>query len=92
MLNGEYPTVGLLKHHYASHLLGCAKPDEAIYRAFENEVNCTGRQILFFDDLEENINAARKRNWNAHQIDHTQPTAPQIESILQSCDLLTGPR
>ena len=30
----EYPTVGRLRHRYASHLLGVVKPDPRIYAAF----------------------------------------------------------
>jgi putative hydrolase of the HAD superfamily len=71
-----------LTHHYGSHLIGHHKPDEAIYRHLEQELDLKGHHILFFDDLSENIEAARTRDWRAVQIDHAQPTDIQIVRSL----------
>ena len=38
--------------------------------------------VIFFDDLEENIAAARSIGWTAHQIDHTRDTAAQMRYHL----------
>ena len=59
-----------LRHRHASHLLGLAKPDAAIYHAFAHQTGFSPNRIVFFDDLAENIQAARASGWNAHQIDH----------------------
>ncbi len=66
----------------ASHIMGLAKPDDAIYRAAEESLGVSAGDIVFFDDLAENIAAARARGWRAHQIDHTGDTTAQIESHL----------
>jgi FMN phosphatase YigB (HAD superfamily) len=58
-----------LTHHFASHLMQARKPDEAIYAQVEREVGLPPDQILFFDDLPENIEAAHRRGWNAQWID-----------------------
>lgn len=68
----------LIRAPHASHLMGLHKPDEAIYRAFEALVDRRGGEILFFDDLPENIAAARRVGWRAEQIDHRADTAAQI--------------
>lgn len=79
----QFPTILALQHLHASHLLGASKPDAAIYEAFERHLEMRGAEILFFDDLEPNIAAARERGWRTVQVDHTQPsTAPQIRSAL----------
>jgi glucose-1-phosphatase len=78
----DFPTIGLLRHKHASHLLGFVKPDEAIYRAFEDATGYLASEILFFDDLAENVRAARDRGWRAEPIDHTCETAPQIAALL----------
>jgi HAD superfamily hydrolase (TIGR01509 family) len=78
----DFPTVALLKHRHASHLLGAAKPDEAIYRAFERETGFRGEDILFFDDLPENIAAAERCGWRGTLVDHTGDTARQVETAL----------
>ena len=58
-----------LDHQFASHLIRARKPDEAIYEHLEKEAGVSGPEILFFDDVEENVRAARKRGWDAEWID-----------------------
>lgn len=84
----HFPTASKLKHRHASHLLGLLKPDEAIYAAFERETGFSPPGILFFDDLEENVRAARSRGWRAVQIDHTGDTAAQIRAALREHSIL----
>lgn len=72
-----------LRHRHASHLLGLAKPDAAIYHAFARETGFAPNRIVFFDDLAENIQAARAAGWNAHQINHTGDTAQQMRTHLR---------
>jgi FMN phosphatase YigB (HAD superfamily) len=79
----EYPTVRRLHRHFASHLLGLAKPDPAIYGAFEESTGWSGSSILFFDDRSENVAAARARGWRAEQIDPHADTGPQISAWLR---------
>lgn len=89
----EFPAGGLVQHPHASHLLRLAKPHEAIYRCFQERTALAGRQrddgappgparLLFFDDLQENVAAARACGWNALQIDHTGDTAAQMRAEL----------
>lgn len=78
----SYPAVAALQHQHASHLLGLVKPDEAIYATFEHEVGRRPEEIVFFDDLPENVAAARSRGWRAHRIDHAGDTAAQIRAAL----------
>ena len=78
----EFPNVARAKHRYASHLLGLAKPDPAIYRALVAGTGYAGEQILFFDDSMENIDAARAEGWRAEWIDHTGDTAAQMLALL----------
>ncbi|MEN0019708.1 MAG: HAD-IA family hydrolase [Planctomycetota bacterium] len=78
----DFPTIGLLTHRIASHHVGYAKPHEHIYRSVEHASGCEPGEILFFDDLAENIEAARSFGWRAEQIDHEGDTAAQIESHL----------
>jgi putative hydrolase of the HAD superfamily len=78
----KYPTAGLLKHRHASHLMGLAKPDERIYTEFEHLVAARGPEILFFDDLADNIAAASRLHWRCVHVDHTGDTASQISRAL----------
>jgi len=79
----EFPTLLRLAHRHASHLIGAGKPDAVIYETFERETGHGGPEILFFDDLPENVAAARACGWRAERIDHAAETAPQIRDHLR---------
>jgi FMN phosphatase YigB (HAD superfamily) len=78
----QLPSLRALDVRHASHLWGLAKPDPAMYRRFERELGVSPGEILFFDDLEENVAAATGLGWDAVRIDHTVSTAPQISRAL----------
>lgn len=68
----------------ASQLLRASKPGAEIYRRGEALFNAAPADIVFFDDLEENVAAARALGWHAHRIDHEGDTAAQVRAALQS--------
>ena len=91
----EYPSVLELQQRMASHLLGCAKPDPEIYaRAHATFAELAGlpalapEQIVFFDDLAENVHAARSQGWSAFQVDHEGDTPQQMRRQLAEAGLL----
>ena len=79
----RFPTPAKPRHKHASHLLGLAKPEPAIYTEFARLTGYQGRDILFFDDLEENIRAAREAGWHARTIDHQGDPAAQMRLALR---------
>ncbi len=85
---GDYPSVARLGSHFASHLLGCGKPDEAMYRAFERGTGTRGAHVLFFDDLRVNVDAAQAYGWNAERIDPNVETAEQLRRHLADYGVL----
>lgn len=80
----RFPTARLLEHRHASHLLGIAKPDGGIFDRFESETGFRGGEILFFDDLPDNVASAQRAGWCAERIDHEGDTAAQIAGHLAS--------
>ncbi len=80
----RFPSARLLEHRHASHLLGVAKPDAGIFERFEAETGFSASEILFFDDLSENIASAHAHGWRAERIDHEGDTAAQIARHLAS--------
>ena len=84
----ENPAVAALDVHHASHLLRLHKPDQRIYEAFETEVEVPAAEIVFFDDLQPNVDAALERGWDAIRIDHEVETVPQIRAALRVRGLL----
>jgi glucose-1-phosphatase len=79
-----YDPVKRLQHRLASHELHLHKPDPAIYRELERRLNWRSCDILFFDDLLENVEAARAVGWHAEQIDPHGCTATQMRQHLRA--------
>ena len=84
-----YLPLDRLDYRFASHLLRLRKPNDAIYAHVEHTVRLPGERIVFFDDLLENIEPARRRGWRAHVIDTTMedPTS-QIRAVLKQHGVL----
>lgn len=80
--------ISALQRTLVSHELGLAKPDGAIYAAAEAALKAQPQEILFFDDLSENIEAAATRGWRAVAIDHRQDTAAQMRKHLAAHGLM----
>ena len=72
------PAVRKLRHLGASHIIGAAKPGPDIYRRALRAMSARADEVLFFDDLAENIDAARSLGWRAEQIDPSGDTAEQV--------------
>ena len=56
---GRFPALAEFGHLTFSHQLGIAKPDTEIYRHAMEGLGVAAGEILFVDDREENIEAAR---------------------------------
>jgi glucose-1-phosphatase len=75
-------------HRFASHLVGLAKPDAAIYAHVEQQTQLCPPQIAFFDDLEPNVLAARQRGWHACHVAPAPHPPGQVAEILTVMGLL----
>jgi glucose-1-phosphatase len=84
----EFPAIASIDRHFASHLLGVAKPDAAAFRAVESAANLRGPDVLYFDDTRPNVEAARRIGWRAELVDPTYETAPQMARHLSHHGLL----
>ena len=55
-------------HHFASHLMGMAKPDASAYQHVIDSLGVDPKQILFFDDNQMNVEAARKAGMQSERV------------------------
>jgi putative hydrolase of the HAD superfamily len=66
-IRARFPWLDEFAHHTFSHRLGIAKPDLAVYRHAAEGLGVPAGQVLFIDDREENIAAAREAGMTAVQ-------------------------
>jgi len=93
LANPEHPN-GLplhkLDHRFASQLVGHRKPDPGIYQHLEDQTGIAPPHILFFDDREDNCDAAIARGWHAHQVKNPDDPVSEMREILQQHGVLTN--
>ena len=80
-----WPRLGL---RCASHELKLRKPDPAIYAELERRSGAAPQQIVFFDDLPENILAARARSWRAIEVRSREDPVAEMRGWLVGAGLL----
>lgn len=84
-----YLPLDRLDFPWGSQSLGLAKPDPAIYERVEQIAGVAPGNILFFDDIPENIAAAKARGWHAELVsrDADNPV-PAVAEALRAYGVL----
>jgi FMN phosphatase YigB (HAD superfamily) len=65
-VQGMDGVVQAFSHRFVSHEIGLMKPSPAIYAHVVRELGCGAGEIAFFDDGQENIDAAAAAGLSAH--------------------------
>jgi putative hydrolase of the HAD superfamily len=60
----EMALADAFNHHFASHLTGKIKPDDHAYRHVLDTLRCVAEEVLFLDDNELNVAAAKRMGIN----------------------------
>ncbi|MGE3539649.1 MAG: HAD family hydrolase [Candidatus Tectimicrobiota bacterium] len=74
---------GLLHRYYLSHEIGHLKPHPAIFEHVLRDLGCAPQQVLFLDDNQVNVDAARALGFQAYR---TVGLA-QVQAVLQDMGL-----
>ena len=61
----EYPSLSIFDYVFASHLIACAKPEEASFSFVANALRIRMSECLLIDDTALNVNSARAVGWRA---------------------------
>lgn len=80
----RFPSVMALGKRFASHLMRASKPDAKIFSDFQQQMGADAADILFFDDTEPNVVAARNYGWRAETVDPLGDTCGQLRVHLQA--------
>jgi HAD superfamily hydrolase (TIGR01509 family) len=79
-----------LTHRFASHELGLRKPDQQIYSRVEAKLGAIARpdEIVFFDDLADNVAAAAERAWRAELVRSKDNPVAEMRGALMRMGVL----
>jgi FMN phosphatase YigB (HAD superfamily) len=84
----HYPVFSLFTDGAYSYLLGCLKPEPMIYGKALAQFGLRPEQVVLFDDLADNVAAARAQGWQAIQYEFRR----HADFLQQACALgLTSP-
>jgi HAD superfamily hydrolase (TIGR01509 family) len=86
----RYPAIARLGRRFASHLMRVSKPEPRIYLEFQRAVGLAPADILFFDDLHPNIDAARSAGWRAERIDPAGDPSVELRRHLLAHGIALG--
>jgi 2-haloacid dehalogenase len=81
----RFPVLGRFRGVTVSARVGLAKPDQAIFRRHEYDFDIKPDATLFFDDMSDNIAAARQAGWNAERF--TDAKTMRTDLIRYGIDL-----
>ncbi len=84
MIRSRYPIVQLFDDYVLSYEVGAMKPSPEMYRAAIERSGCAPEEIFFTDDLEVNVEAARRHGMVAVRFE----SAEQLEGELRRRGLL----
>ncbi len=79
-LGREHPELmGAFTRVFASHEIGARKPYPGIYRGVARELGVHPSGLVFFDDLEANVQGARRAGLEAHIFSETGATRDLVQ-------------
>ncbi|MFM9873006.1 MAG: HAD-IA family hydrolase, partial [Fimbriimonadaceae bacterium] len=85
---GRFPVCEAFDELLASQNLGMSKPDQRIYEYVEKKAGVAGAEIVFFDDSVKNVEAAKRRDWQAFVVDPAGEPPVAIRLILVQLGVL----
>ena len=70
-----------------SHEVGLAKPDPAAYEIVTQRLGIEAGEVLFLDDVEANVVAARALGWHAVLHSDTSSSIAEMERVIDAADV-----
>ncbi|WP_457186604.1 HAD-IA family hydrolase [Nocardioides sp. P5_E3] len=70
-----------------SHEVGLAKPDPAAYEIVTQRLGIEAGEVLFLDDVEANVVAARALGWHAVLHRDTSSSIAEMERVIEAADV-----
>jgi FMN phosphatase YigB (HAD superfamily) len=83
MAADDYPSLKNFDHVFASHLIECAKPEEASFSFVANALNLRMSECLLIDDTQLNVDKAKMAGWTGLLFKDTEDLQRHVSEIAQ---------
>jgi putative hydrolase of the HAD superfamily len=81
-IRSTFPFFSTFDGYFLSYELGLMKPEPGIYEVAETRTGLSGRDILYIDDVAENVAGGAEREWQVIQHHTPEMTVLEVERIL----------
>jgi FMN phosphatase YigB (HAD superfamily) len=90
LLNSRaFPGINDLQFKMVSHEIKLLKPEQQVFEMFDANAKVAPEDVIYFDDNEGNVIAAKEHGWNAFFVDHEANPAQQMREVLSNLKLLS---
>jgi FMN phosphatase YigB (HAD superfamily) len=83
MAADDYPSLKIFDHVFASHLIECAKPEEASFSFVANALNLRMSECLLIDDTQLNVDKAEAAGWSGLFFKDTEGLQQHVSGIAR---------
>lgn len=83
-----FPAIKQLDFKMVSHEIRLLKPEPTVFRRFDLEAEVRPEHVIYFDDHEGNVLAARTHGWNAFLVDHEGDPASEMRDALNKLEVI----
>lgn len=80
----EYPFLNLFDHVFASHLIGCAKPEEKAFSFVANALKIRMSECLLVDDTLLNVDRAKAAGWRGILFTNAGQLERDVNDLFQT--------
>ena len=81
MCSSDLEVLGHFRQIFLSSTIGLRKPDAEAYDHVVQAIGVPAERIVFFDDLDENIEGARQRGLKAVLVTSTDDVARALDAL-----------
>jgi putative hydrolase of the HAD superfamily len=79
----DYPSLGIFEHVFASHLIGCAKPEKASFSFVASALKIRMSECLLIDDTPLNVMSAQAAGWRGLLFNDATQLRCNIDNLLK---------
>lgn len=85
-----FPGIASIEAKMPSHEVRMHKPDPRLFRLFEVVHQVSTGEVVYFDDVEDNVSCAAEYGWRAYRVNRDDDPPSQVRTALADEGLILG--
>lgn len=84
-----FPGIHDLEFKMVSHEIKLLKPEKRVFEMFDASASVAPNDVIYFDDNDDNVIAAKEHGWYAFFVDHEANPAQQMREALSKLGIIS---